>query len=149
MLQSAKEAESEWIDNKMRVKSTLTSEDPGKKEHEELKNRIERLAESVKIANLQPQFQKRKKSSVSTPKSPRSPRVETSRDTTSITTSNSPGPGITSAGPFHGNQRALQCYRFGGCGHVQRECPTQENLDWRGLQRADPTPEETPCLESA
>ena len=38
LLQSAKEAESEWIDNKLRVKSTLTSEDPGKKECEELKN---------------------------------------------------------------------------------------------------------------
>ena len=38
LLQSAKEAESEWIDNKMRVKSTLISKDPGKKEREELKN---------------------------------------------------------------------------------------------------------------
>ena len=41
LLQSAKEAESEWIDNKLRVKSILTSEDPGKKEQEELKNQIE------------------------------------------------------------------------------------------------------------
>ena len=36
LLQSAKEAESEWMDNKLRVKSTLV-EDPGKKEREELK----------------------------------------------------------------------------------------------------------------
>ena len=109
----------------------MTSKDPGKKECEELKNQIERLAESVKIRNLQPQFQKRKKSA---PKTPRSPRVEASRDTTSVTATTSRGPGITSAGPFHGNQRPF---------------PMQENLDWRGLQWAGPTPEETPGLESA
>ena len=32
LLQSAKEAKSEWLDNKLRVKSTVTTEDPGKKE---------------------------------------------------------------------------------------------------------------------
>ena len=36
LLQSAKEAESEWMDNKLRVKST-TVKDPGKREREELK----------------------------------------------------------------------------------------------------------------
>ena len=50
---SAKEAEAEWIDNKARVKSAIINEDPGKKEREELKQRIEKLTESVKTANLQ------------------------------------------------------------------------------------------------
>ena len=50
---SAKEAEAEWIDNKACVKSFMVSEDPGKKEREELKQRIEKLIEGVKAANLQ------------------------------------------------------------------------------------------------
>ena len=53
LMMSAKEAEAEWIDNKARVKSIVVSEDPGKKEREELKQRIEKLTESVKAANLQ------------------------------------------------------------------------------------------------
>ena len=53
LMMSAKEAEAEWIDNKVRVKSIVASEDPGKKEREELKQRIEKLTESVKAANLQ------------------------------------------------------------------------------------------------
>ena len=48
LMMSAKEAEAEWIDNKACVKSTVVSEDPGNKEREELKQRIEKLTESVK-----------------------------------------------------------------------------------------------------
>ena len=141
LLQSAKEAESEWMDNKLRVKST-TVEDPGKREREEIKERLERLTESMKVANLQTSRRDVKKSS------PRSPKSESPRGTVP----NSPrsrGPAITSAGPFQGRRRPLQCYKCGGWGHVQRECPTSENVDWRGMQRADPTPEPTPGPESA
>ena len=141
LLQLAKEAESEWMDNKLRVKSA-TVEDPGKREREELKERLERLTESMKVANLQTQRRDVKKSS------PRSPKSESPRGTVP----NSPrsrGPAITSAGPFQGRRRPLQCYKCGGWGHVQRECPTSENVDWRGMQRADPTPEQTPGPESA
>ena len=53
LMMSAKEAEAELIDNKARVKSTIVNEDPGKKEREELRQRIEKLSESVKVANLQ------------------------------------------------------------------------------------------------
>ena len=53
LMMSAKEAEVEWIDNKACVKSTVVNEDPGKKEREELKQRIEKLTESVKVANFQ------------------------------------------------------------------------------------------------
>ena len=141
LLQSAKEAESEWMDNKLRVKST-TVEDPGKREREELKERLERLTESMKVANLQTSRRDVKKSS------PRSPKSESPRGAMP----NSPrsrGPAITSAGPFQGHRRPLQCYKCGGWGHVQRECLTSENVDWRGMQRADPTPETTPGPESA
>ena len=62
LLQSAKEAESEWMNNKLRVKST-TVEDPGKREREELKERLERLTESMKVANLQTSRRDVKKSS--------------------------------------------------------------------------------------
>ena len=69
-MMSAKEAEAEWIDNKARVKSAVISENPGKKEREELKQRIEKLTESVKTANLQA-----KPASPWHKKSPGSPRT--------------------------------------------------------------------------
>ena len=53
LMMSAKEAEAEWINNKACVKSTVVNEDPRKKEREKLKQRIEKLTESVKAANLQ------------------------------------------------------------------------------------------------
>ena len=96
LLQSAKEAESEWMDNKLRVKSTMV-DDPGKKEREELKERLERLTESMKVANLQTQKRDVRKLS------PRSPKSESPRNTMP----NSPrsqGLAITSAGPFQGNR---------------------------------------------
>ena len=70
VMMSAKEAKAEWIDNKAHVKSTVISEDPGKKEREELKQRIEKLTESVKAANLQT-----KRATPRHKKSPRSPRT--------------------------------------------------------------------------
>ena len=50
---SAKEAEAEWIDNKARVKSAVISEDPGKKEREELKQnrKVNRECESSKFTS--------------------------------------------------------------------------------------------------
>ena len=140
LLQSAKEAKSEWLDNKLRVKSTMV-EDPGKREREKLKERLERLTETMKAASLQ-QRREAKKSS------PRSPKNESPRSTVP----NSPqsrGPAITPAGLFHGRKKPLQCFKCGGWGHVQRECATSENVDWRGMQRADPAPEQTPGPESA
>ena len=70
LMMSAKEAEAEWIDNKACVKSIVVSENPGKEEREELKQRIEKLTDSVKAANLQT-----KPASSRHKKSPRSPRT--------------------------------------------------------------------------
>ena len=81
------------MDNKLRVKSA-TVEDPGKREREELKEQLERLTESMKVANLQTQKRDVKKPS------PRSPKSESSGNTLP----NSPrsrGPAVTSAGPFN------------------------------------------------
>ena len=136
LMMSAQEAEAEWIDNRARVKSAVISKDPGKKEREELKQRIKKLTESVKAANLQA-----KPVSPRHKKSPRSPRIGRQNV-------NEMGQEPTSAGPFHGNRRPLQCSKCGGWGHVARECPTAENLDWRGLMRADPSPEKAPGPES-
>ena len=134
LIMSGKKAEAEWIDNKAGVRSTVINEE--KKERDKLKLRIEKLIESVKAANLQtkPVSPQHKKS----PKSPRTGRLNV----------NERGPEQTAAGPFHGNRRPLQCYKCGGWGHVARECPTMENLDWRGLMRADPIPEKAPSPKS-
>ena len=136
LIMSAKEAEAEWIDNKARVKSAVISEDPGKKEREELKQSNGKLTESVKAANLQA-----KPVSPRHKKSPRSQR--TGRQNV-----NERGPEPTAAGPFYSNRRPLQCYKCGGWGHVACECPTVENLDWTGLMWADPTAEKAPGPES-
>ena len=136
LMMSAKEAEAEWIDNKTGVKSTVVNEDPGKKEGEELKQMIQKLTESVKAANLQT-----KPASPRHKKSPKFPRTERQNV-------NERGLEPTAARPFHGNRRPLQCYKCGGWGHVAHECPTVENLHWKGLMWADPTPEKTPGLES-
>ena len=70
LMMSTKEAEAEWLDNKAHVKNTVVNEDPQKKEREELKQQIEKLAESVKAASLQS-----KPGSPRNKKSPRSPRT--------------------------------------------------------------------------
>ena len=126
LLQSAKEAKSEWMDSKLKVKST-TVDDPGKREREELKECLEKLTESIKAANLQPQKRDVKK------QSPRSPKVETPGGTTPNSPRNR-GPAVTSAGPFHGKRRPLQCYQCGGWGHVKiYSSLTTERKQTRGL----------------
>ena len=108
LLQSAKEAESEWMDNRLRVKSVMV-DDPGKKEREELKERIERLTENMKAASLQPQRRDMKSSYPRSPKSGgESPR------STAPGSPRSRGPAITSAGPFHRCRKPVQCYKCGG-----------------------------------
>ena len=51
LMMSAKEAEAEWIDNKARVKSAIINEDPGKKERDKLKQRINGECENSKFTS--------------------------------------------------------------------------------------------------
>ena len=134
LLSSAKEAEAEWIENKsVRAKATVaTLPDPGKKEREELKQRIEKLAaemskkEKDNLGNRQ--WKSRKNQTPAS--SPRgSPKGK--------------GPAVTAAGPFHGEKKPVQCCTCGGWGHFQRQCTTpQGNVNWEELNRAEPTPKE-------
>ena len=123
LLLTAKGAECKWLEDRTtKMKQATLSEDTGRKEWEEIKVWLDKLAETVKVAS----FQK----PISTPSnlhqnSPRKPGK---------------GPAITSAGPFQNGRKPLQCYKLG---HVMRECPTQENLDWRELSQAGSPPEET------
>ena len=135
LLLTAKEAECEWLEHSTtKMKQTTVGEDTGSKEREEIRVQLDKLAETVKAAS----FQKRP-----SPKKKQSPRTPTGTHVNSP--QNSPrnpgkGPAVTAVGPFRGERKLLQCYKCGGWGHVIRECPTQENLDWRELSRAGSPP---------
>ena len=138
LLLTAKEAECEWLEHKsIRSKQTITCDDVEKKEREEIKVRLDKLAETVKAASFQKKSQgdKKKQSPSKTPASslqvspqysPRNPGR---------------GPAITAAGPFRNGRKPVQCWKCGGWGHVSCECATPENFNWRELGRADSPPE--------
>ena len=138
LLLTAKEAECEWLEHKtVRSKQTTTCDDTEKKEREEIKVRLDKLAETVKAASFQrkPQRDKKKQSpSGSQTSSPKSSPQHSPR-------SPGRGPAITAAGPFRNGKKPVQCWKCGGWGHFIRECATSENLDWRELIRADSSPE--------
>ncbi|MCG8622016.1 MAG: hypothetical protein MJE68_08490, partial [Proteobacteria bacterium] len=143
LLLTAKEAECEWTEQKS-LKSKATVTKITKDERDDIKQRLDKLAETVKAASFEKRIPNYKKKNMESPvsspqtsprKSPRNPGR---------------GPDITAAGPFHGDCRPIQCWKCGGWGHVIRECPTQGNINWRELRRAgsppaktDPGPEST------
>ena len=133
LLASTKEAEAEWLEHKMiRSKATTASQaDPGKKEREELKSRIDKLTTELNKREKERQWKKKRTPTNSPQDSP-----------------NSKGPGVTAAGPFREGRCPLQCHNCGGWGHVKRECSTQGNVNWEELNRVEPTPSVQEDLES-
>ena len=125
LLASAKEAEAEWLEHKtIRSKMTIASQaDPGRKEREELKSKIDKLTAELNKREKERHWKKKR-----TP-------INSPRDSL-----NSKGPGVTAAGPFREGQCPLQCYNCGGWGHVKRECSTQGNVNWEELKRVESTP---------
>ena len=125
LLASAKEAEAEWLEHKtIRSKVTTASPaDPGKKEREKLKSRIDKLTAELNKREKERQWKKKRTPTNSPWDSPKSK-----------------GPGVTAAGPFREGRRLLQCHNCGGWGHVKRECSTQGNMNWEELNRVEPTP---------
>ena len=101
----------------------MTSLDPGKKEREELKSHIDKLAAELIKKDKDHQWKKKKTPTNSPRDSPKSK-----------------GPGITFAGPFREGRHPLQCHNCGGWGHVKRECSTQGNVNWEKLNWVKPTP---------
>ena len=130
LLSTAREAETEWTESKT-IKAKATSVvDPGKKERDELKARIDKLIKELNKKEKGSFFKKKtvkgeNPTPVSSPKG--SPR--------------SKGPEITAHGPFRNGKRPLQCFKCGGWGHVIRECPSPRNVNWE-LNRVEPTPVE-------
>ena len=145
LLLTAKEAECEWLEHKLICsKQTITPDDVEKKEREEIKVRLDKLAETVKAVSFQkkPQADKKKQlpsktSASSLQESPQySPRNP------------GRGPAITAADPFRSGRKPVQCWKCGGWGHVSRECATPENLNWRELGWANSPPEKEVGLVS-
>ena len=56
------------------------------------------------------------------------------------------GPQVTSAGPFRGKFRPVQCWQCDGWGHVARECPSPENYP-RGEENTQGPPPEKQSQE--
>ena len=55
------------------------------------------------------------------------------------TPSKTRGPEVSTAGPFQGDKRPLQCWHCGGWGHTTKQCLSQGNMSWRELcGAADP-----------
>ena len=118
LLSAAREAETKWVESKT-IKAKVTSVvDLGKKERDELKAWIHKLTKELNKKEKGSFYKKKtgkgeNQTPVSSPKG--SPR--------------SKGPEITAHGPFHNGKKALQCYKFGGWGHVFRKCPSLGNLN--------------------
>ena len=124
--------QNQWLENKQ-VKAKATSiVDPGKKERDELKVRIDKLSAELTKKEKGGFCSFKRKTPNNSPKA--SPRSQDTNRT------NLKGPEITAAGPFREGRRPIQCYKCGGWGHVQRECVTQGNVNWEELNRVEPTP---------
>ena len=127
LLSAAREAETEWTESKT-IKAKATSVvDPGKKERDELKARIDKLTKELNKKEKGSFFKKKtikgeNPTPVSSPKG--SPR--------------SKGPEITAHGPFHNGKKPLQCFKCGGWGHVIHECPSLGNVNWEELNWVKP-----------
>ena len=128
LLSAAREAETEWVESKT-IKAKVTSVvDPGKKERDEMKARINNLTKELNKKEKGGFYKKKtgkgeNLTPVSSPKG--SPR--------------SKGPDITAHDPFHNGKKPLQCFKCGEWGHVIRECPSQGNVNWEELNWDEPT----------
>ena len=107
LLSAATEAEAEWLESRTLKAKAASYVDPGKKERDELKAKIDKLMAEIAKKEKGGYFKKKpqKTPSNSPTNSPKnSPR--------------SNGPDITAAGPFHNGKKPIQCYKCGGWGHV-------------------------------
>ena len=131
LLSAAREAETEWIESKTIKAKVISVVDPGKKERDELKAQIEKLTKELNEKE-KGSFYKKKTSKGENPTPVSSPKGSP----------RSKGPEITAHGPFCNGKKPLQCFQFGGWGHVIHECPSPGNVNWEELNQIEPTPVE-------
>ena len=130
LLSAAREAEMEWIESKT-IKVKVTSVvDPGTKERDELKARIDKLTKELNKKE-KGSFYKKKTSKCKNPTPVSSPKGSP----------RSKGPEITAHGPFRNGKKPLQCFKCGGWGHVICEYPSLGNVNWE-LNQVEPAPVE-------
>ena len=124
------EAETEGSEGKVlnvKAKAMIVEKITDNKEQNELKNlrqHIESLAtimKSATIGNVKP-------NAIEGVSSPRKKEVLGNSPQKGFQGSRKKGKGSLKPGKKH-----IKCYRCDGWGHGLRECPTPENLNWRGL----------------
>ena len=127
LLSAATEAEAEWLESKTLKAKAASYVDPGKKERNELKAKINKL--TAELAKKEKGGYFKKKPQKATSESPTNSLKGSPR---------SKRPEITAAGPFHGGKKPIQCYKCGSWGHVIRECSTLGNVNWEELNPVEP-----------
>ena len=127
LLSSATEAEADWLESKTIKAKAASNVDPGRKERDELKAKIDKL--TAELAKKEKGGYFKKKPQKVSPKSPTSLLKSSPR---------SKGPEITAAGPFHNGKKPIKCYKCGGWGHVIRECSMAGNVNWEELNWVKP-----------
>ena len=133
LLKATKEAELEFTESRSvaaRMKAVGVLEKGEGNKLQELNNKIENLAATLKANNVRKIDQK----SASAPCSPMK-QIQQSQGPPK-----SKGSEVTSHGPFRQGRRPIQCHKCGGWGHGWKDCPSPGNIDWRRWTGDNPPP---------
>ena len=142
LLEVAEEAEGEWTEGKVNVRSKAATVKPDDNGLTDLKEKIDVLTTVVKSGNFQGARPKENQNGTGGAKPKNNNNNKPNSHSGAWSLPGSPikgrGPGPSATGPFQKGDRPLQCYKCGGWGHTWKNCPMPGNLDWRSLTARQP-----------